>query len=76
VNRTIVWRRRALAPSMAHGEDQMVALLWVLIVLLLVVWVVGFVIAHIVGPIIHLFLIVALILLIWNLLFSRGRTSV
>ncbi len=49
----------------------MVGLLWGLIVLLVVLWLIGFLIVHVAGPAIHLLLIIALILLVWNLLFPR-----
>jgi hypothetical protein len=52
-----------------------VVLLWAFIVLLVIVWLAGFLVVHIAGPVIHLLLIVALILLIWNLLAPRGRIS-
>jgi len=52
----------------------MVALLWLLIAILFVFWVVGFLVAHIAGPMIHLLLIVALVLLIWNLISPREPT--
>jgi hypothetical protein len=48
----------------------MAALLWALIVILVVFWVSGFLLVHIAGPLIHLLLLVALVLLIWNLLFA------
>ena len=51
----------------------MVRLIWVLIIILAVLWLFGFVVVHLAGPVIHLLLIVALVLLIWNLLFApRG----
>lgn len=49
----------------------MVVVLWALIVLALAIWLVGFLIVHVAGPAIHLLLIIALILLVWNLVFSR-----
>lgn len=48
----------------------MVGLLWALLVLLLVIWFIGFVLVHIGGALIHVLLIIALIILIWNLLFA------
>ena len=53
----------------------MAGLLWVLIVLLAVIWVFGFLLAHIASPLIHLLLLVALILFIWNLV-SSPRQSI
>ncbi len=46
-------------------------LIWSLIVLLFVLWVIGF-IAHIGGGFIHALLVIALILLVFNLLTGRG----
>lgn len=45
------------------------ALLWVLIVVLFVLWLGGWLLVHITSPLIHLLLLIALILLIWNLFF-------
>jgi hypothetical protein len=53
----------------------MVGLLWVLVVLLAIIWVVGFLLVHIASPLIHLLLLVALILIIWNLV-SSPRQSI
>jgi hypothetical protein len=53
----------------------MAALLWVLIVVLAVIWLFGFLLAHVASPLIHLLLVVALILLIWNLI-TGSRTTV
>ncbi len=47
------------------------ALLWALIAILVIIWVFGFLVVHLAGPLIHILLIVALILLIWNLLSPR-----
>ena len=46
-------------------------IIWALVVLLVVFWLLGF-IAHIGGGLIHLLLVVALILLVFNLLTGRG----
>jgi hypothetical protein len=52
----------------------MVGLLWGLVALLVVLWALGFFVAHI-GSLIHLLLVVAVIVLIWNLITSnRSRT--
>jgi hypothetical protein len=50
------------------------ALLWALIVILAVVWLMGFLVVHIASPLIHLLLIIALIMLIWKLI-STPRQS-
>ena len=49
----------------------MAGLLWALIVLLFVFWLVGFLVVHVTAPLIHILLIVALVLLVWNLLSPR-----
>jgi hypothetical protein len=46
-------------------------LLWAVIVILFVLWVIGLV-AHIGGGLIHLLLVVALVLFVFNLLTGRG----
>lgn len=50
----------------------MAGLLWTIIVILVVLWIIGFLIVHIGGGLIHILLVIALILLIWNLLTGRG----
>jgi len=46
-------------------------LIWTIIVVLFVLWLIGFAV-HIGGGLIHLLLVVALILLIYNLVTGRG----
>jgi hypothetical protein len=46
-------------------------LLWTLIVILFVLWLVGL-LAHIGGGLIHILIVIAVILLIFNLLTGRG----
>jgi hypothetical protein len=53
----------------------MAAFLWLIIAVLAVLWLVGFVLVHVASPLIHLLLIVALILIVWNL-FAAPRQSV
>ena len=48
----------------------MVGLLWALIVLLVIIWFIGFVLVHVGGAAINILLLIALVLLIWNLLFA------
>ncbi|HEY0547201.1 MAG TPA: lmo0937 family membrane protein [Pyrinomonadaceae bacterium] len=48
-------------------------MLWAIIVVLLVLWLIGFV-AHIAGGLIHLLLVIALVVFVINLL--RGRRTV
>jgi Family of unknown function (DUF5670) len=47
------------------------SLLWTLIVILFVFWLLGFMVWHI-GSLIHLAIVVALILLVYNLVTGRG----
>lgn len=49
----------------------MAGLLWTIIVILFVLWLIGFVV-HIGGGLIHLILVVVIILIIINLLTGRG----
>jgi hypothetical protein len=49
----------------------MAGLLWTIIVILVVIWLIGFLV-HIGGGLIHLILVIAVILLIINLLSGRG----
>jgi len=46
-------------------------LIWALVVLLFVLWLLGF-ISHIGGGFVHLLLVIAAVLLIFNLLTGRG----
>lgn len=57
-----------------EGRDQtlMAGLLWTIIVILVIIWLIGFLLAHIASPLIHILIIVAVILLIINLLSGRG----
>ena len=50
------------------------SLLWGLLVLLVVLWLLGFLVVHVGGSLIHLLLVVAVVLLIINLV--TGRTTV
>jgi hypothetical protein len=47
-------------------------ILWAIIVVLFVLWLLGFLAFHIGGGLIHLLLVVAVVLLIVNLLTGRG----
>lgn len=51
------------------------SLLWAVVVVLVVLWLIGFLFVHIGGGLIHLLLVIALIVLIYNLIVgSRSRT--
>ncbi len=46
-------------------------MLWTLFVILIVLWLAGFLAFHVAGGLIHLLLVIALIVLIYNLLTGR-----
>jgi hypothetical protein len=48
-------------------------MLWALVVLLLLLWIGGFTL-NVAGSLIHLLLVLAIIVAIYNLVVSRGRT--
>jgi hypothetical protein len=48
-------------------------MLWALVVLLLILWIGGFAL-NVVGSLIHILLVLAIIVAIYNLFMSRGRT--
>ncbi len=48
-------------------------MMWLLVVLLLVLWLGGFTL-NVAGSLIHLLLVLAIIVAIYNLIVSRGRT--
>lgn len=56
-----------------NKEIEMANLLWTIIVVLFVLWLLGFAV-HVGGGLIHLLLVVALILVVFNLL-TRGRAT-
>jgi hypothetical protein len=47
-------------------------LLWAIIVVLVVLWLLGFLAFHIGGGLIHILIVIALVLLVVNLLTGRG----
>ena len=47
-------------------------LLWTIIVVLVVLWLLGFLAFHIGGGLIHILIVIALVLLVVNLLTGRG----
>lgn len=48
----------------------MVGILWAIVVILFILWLLGFLVAH-VGSFIHILLIIAVIVLIYNLIAGR-----
>jgi hypothetical protein len=53
----------------------MAGLLWTVFVILLVLWLLGFFVVHIGGGLIHILLVIAVIVLLYNLFVSRRRTA-
>ena len=51
----------------------MVGLLWAIVVILVVLWLIGFVVVHVSSGLIHLLLIIALIVLLYNLFVGRRQ---
>jgi Family of unknown function (DUF5670) len=50
------------------------SILWAIVVILVVLWLLGFLVAHVGGGLIHLLLVVAVIVLLYNLFVgSRAR---
>jgi hypothetical protein len=52
-------------------EEHMAGLIWGIIVVLFVFWVLGFAV-HVGGGLIHILLLIALVLLVFNVLTGRG----
>lgn len=48
-------------------------MLWGIVLVLLVLWLLGFVIIHITGALIHLLLLVAVVVLVYNLVVRSRR---
>jgi hypothetical protein len=48
-------------------------MLWALFVILVILWLLGFLAFHVTSGLIHILLVIALIVLVWNLL--RGRRA-
>ena len=62
-----------ISKMIARSKTEMweVAMLWTLVVVLFVMWALGFGVFHVAGGLIHLLLVVALIAVVWNLLAGR-----
>jgi Family of unknown function (DUF5670) len=58
--------------SVAEQEVYTKSMLWALVVLLLLLWIGGFTL-NVAGSLIHLLLVLAIIVAIYNLVVSRGR---
>ena len=51
-------------------------ILWTIVVVLVVLWLIGWLALHIGGGLIHLLLVIAVIVLLYNLFVGRRGTSV
>ena len=58
----------------AEGRRDVAGILWAIVVVLLVLWALGFFLAHL-GSIIHLLLVIGLIVLLYNLFVGRRATT-
>jgi hypothetical protein len=58
---------------MTSEQEVFLSMLWALVVLLLLLWIGGFSL-QVAGSLIHLLLVLAIIVAIYNLIASRGRT--
>ena len=56
--------------SGAHDAEERAHMLWTIVVILLVMWLLGFSF-HIAGGLIHLLLVVALVVMVFNLVSGR-----
>ena len=57
------------------GVQTMVGLLWAVFVVLLILWLLGWLVVHIGGGLIHILLVIAVIVLLYNLFVGmRART--
>jgi Family of unknown function (DUF5670) len=62
---------QAATAAMAFSKGDNVGLIWGIVVLLVVLWLLGLVV-HVGGYLIHLLLVIAVILLVFNLITGRG----
>jgi Family of unknown function (DUF5670) len=66
--------RQTTASSREKGVESMIGILWTIVVVLFVLWLLGF-IFHIAGGLIHIVLVIAIIVAIYNFVVgSRRRT--
>ncbi|MHB8598477.1 MAG: lmo0937 family membrane protein [Ktedonobacteraceae bacterium] len=53
----------------------MVGILWAVVVILVILWLIGFLVVHIGGGLIHILLIIAVIVLLYNLFVGMRRRA-
>ena len=51
----------------------LVGILWAIVVILVILWLIGFLVVHIGGGLIHILLIIAVIVLLYNLFVGMRR---
>jgi hypothetical protein len=57
--------------SVLHQRSKGIGMLWALVVILVVLWLAGFLVVHVGGALIHLLLVIAAIVLIYQLVTGR-----
>jgi hypothetical protein len=69
--------RRCFYASKVYLREvySMLGILWAIFVILIVLWLLGFLLAHVGGGLIHILLIVAVIVLIYNLIMGTRRRT-
>jgi hypothetical protein len=55
----------------AGSQTKEIAMLWALVVILVVLWLAGFLVVHVGGALIHLLLVIAAIVLIYQVVTGR-----
>ncbi len=76
VNRTN--NQRHHSPSIVQAQIRkgiltMVGILWAVVVILVILWLIGFLVVHISSGLIHILLIIAVIVLLYNLFVGMRR---
>lgn len=54
----------------------MIGLLWAIAVVLFILWILGFIVLHVSSALIHILLIVAIIVILYNLFVAMRRRAV
>ena len=62
----------SITSSVNEGATTVAGILWTIAVILIVLWLLGFAL-HIAGGLIHILLIIAIIVIVYNFVTSRGR---
>ena len=62
------------ARNKGHLSDRIKAMLWTILAVLCILWVLGMVTSYTLGGFIHLLLVVAVVLFVFNLITGRRRS--